>query len=432
MSTCPKHFVALFFACWFGWQSLSVGQSNHNQPPINYETAPTTDAMAKLRNDLEQGSVSLTWDEKLGWLPSLLNALDIAPSSQTLVFSKTSQQIRKIRPTNPRAIYFNDEVYVGFVPKGDFLEIAAVDPNQGAIFYTLEQTKNETATIKRASSACLACHENSKTQKVPGFVVRSVFPKRSGHPDFRRGTTATDHRTPFIDRFGGWYVTGQHGTMRHRGNVSLVNDQESTQLDRESGANRSTIPNLKNRKLHLRDTSDIVALMVLEHQTQFHNHVTKASFTTRQALHYQSEMNRILEREPGFRSESTTRRIERAAQELVEYLFFKDEFKLESPVKGIPEFQSDFASKAQQDGDGRSLRDFDLQTRMLKYPCSWLVYSESFNSLPQPTLNLVVQKMKAVLGNKKTDDEFTHLSLKDRQAILEILQATHPLFKPSH
>lgn len=418
--------VASFFC-----PTLGLAQTNHNSAPINYDTTEPTDRVAKLISKLESQDLKIEWSDETGWLTGVLDSLEIPSASQTLVFSKTSQQIRKIRPSSPRAIYFNEDVYLGYVQGGDFLELAAVDPVQGAIFYTIAQTKSDAIKIKQASSQCLSCHETHKTQKVPGFLVRSVFPKKSGHPEFRLGTTPTDHRTPFKDRFGGWYVTGQHGQMRHRGNAFVREEgkSESDVLDREAGANLTTLPDLVDAQDYLEPTSDIVALMILEHQTQFHNFVTKASFETRMAMHYQLEMNRILDRKPEFLSDSTKRRIKSAADDLVDYLLFVDEPKLTSPIKGSDKFIKSFAVNSIRDPKDRSLHDLDLNTRLLKYPCSYLIYSESFQALPAPVLKLVIAQLKAVLQSKKTEEKYQHISAAQKQAITEILSQTHPLFE---
>jgi hypothetical protein len=389
------------------------------------------DRMAILKEQLESGQEQLTWDEQHGWLPDLLKKLEIPRSSQTLVFSKTSQQAKKIRPSAARAIYFNDDAYLGYVQNGDFLEIATVDPKLGGVFYTLDQERSKTVVIKRDSSNCLSCHETPRTQNVPGFVVRSVYPKKDGHAEFRLGTTTTDHTTPFQDRFGGWYVTGNHGDMRHRGNafVNAFAKNNDHLLDREPGANLSELPKGAQVQKYLEPTSDIVALMVLEHQSQFHNFVTQAAFATRRTLDRDAKMNRILERDPDFRSDSSVRIIASAADDLVQYAFFVDEFELTSPVAGNSTFTDDFAKQAIRDSQGRSLRDFDLKKRLLRYPCSYLVYSDSFCSMPEAVKKVVKRRMIEVLTGQDKSEPFQHLTDEDRRSILEILRETHPWFK---
>lgn len=408
-----------------------VAQGDKNDVPIKYDSTPAQDRVAQLMHQLDAGEVKIEWDQQHGWLPSLLEQLDIPSASQTLVFSKTSQQNQKIRPSTPRAIYFSDDVYVGYVIDGDFLEIGAVDPVQGARFYAFDQAKAIRPTLKKASDQCMSCHETRKTQDVPGFLIRSVFPKKSGHPDFRMGTESTDHSTPFGKRFGGWYVTGQHGTMRHRGNSFVDQANDKSSFDQETGANLRELPRIANASSHFEPTSDIVALMLMEHQVQFHNFVTKASYTARQARHYDAQMNKVFDRAPGHRSESSARRINSAVERLVEYMLFANEFEFESPVRGVDKFVKQFSRSAVRTADGRSLRDLDLKTRLLKYPCSYLVYTDSFNALPEKVLEVVKEKILAVLHGENRAKEFKHLSEQDRKNILEILTETHPLFRPN-
>jgi hypothetical protein len=423
-----RFFVVLLCGCLLS--SHTSAQVDKNLEPISYESTEPSDLVAQLKSELQSDDKAneLEWDQRFGWLPSILSALEIPRSSQTLVFSKTSQQHRKINPSSPRAIYFNDNVYVGFVQKGDFLEIASVDPEQGAIFYTVDQLNKAKPEITRASSQCMSCHESHKTIDVPGFLVRSVFPKKSGHPKLNLGTTHTDHSTPISDRFGGWYVTGDHGEMRHRGNA-VVDEKVEGNLDREPGANLTDLPARARPDSHLEQSSDIVALMLLEHQTQFHNHVTKASYTTRQALHQQAVMNKLFERPAEYRSDTTKRRLETAADDLVEYLFFANEFELTSPIRGDSSFSREFESRGIRTSKGLSLRDLDLKKRMLKHPCSYLIYTKSFNSLPPTMLKLVRSKMLTVLRTTGKGTKFEHLSKTDRESILSILTETHPLFE---
>lgn len=406
------------------------GQSlDFDRPPIAYASTESNDPVAKLIGKLESGKKVLNHDAVLGWLPSLLNALDVPDGSQLLVFSKTSLQIRKISPSNPRAIYFNDNVYIAYIPRADRIEISAVDSLLGAVFYTLDADIDSTdlaAAIVRDDS-CLSCHGTRKTQSVPGFLVRSVFPMKSGLPRFELGTTTTDATTPFEQRFGGWYVTGTHGDLRHRGNAFILKGEDRLDLDAE--ANRTELPKRVDRASYPTDSSDIVALMVLEHQAQTHNAITKAAYAARASKHHDQLMNDVLERDKDFVSESTGRRIAAAGDNLIDHLLFRDEFKLTSPVQGNSGFQAEFEKRGPWDDSGRSLRHFDLQTRMFKYPCSYLIYSPSFDALPQPMLDYVYGRLREILKDQSgEDDDFADLTASDRQSIWEILTATKPAF----
>lgn len=416
---------------------VASAQLEFEGAPINYESAPVDDPISRLQQKLDAGQAKLTWDGRHGWLPSVLEQLKIPQSSQLLVFSKTSLQLRRIMPSRPRALYFSDDTYIGWVQRSDVLEISTVDPKQGAIFYTLKQQIDESPTFTRDRGQCLICHASSRTKGVPGHLVRSVYPSRDGQPHFGLGTITTDHSTPFEKRFGGWYVTGDHGDMRHLGNA-IAEDNRKDPIDPEPGANLATLNKLVRTSPYLQPGSDLVALMVLEHQSQMHNFITRASFETRRARHHDSIMNAALDRAEDYRSESTGRRINSAADKLVRYLLFSDEFSLTSPVRGTSDFAREFSSRGPRDSQGRSLRDFDLQTRMFRYPCSFLIYSEAFDSLPEPMLDAIYTRLATILTtpavsettvNADDEDIFAHLSSTDRAAIREILTETKPAFR---
>jgi len=194
--------------------------------PINYGTTPAADPVARLQGRLDRGEVTLEREGERGYLRSVLDALKVSPTSQTLVFSKTSFQASRISTGPPRTLYFGEDMYVGWVRGGDVLEVAAVDPDLGAIFYLLDQREPGRPAFRRGDDSCLLCHQSAKTREVPGFLVRSVFPNRVGMPVFGAGTFTTDHESPLKERWGGWYVTGTHGDQRHMGNAVLRGDLE--------------------------------------------------------------------------------------------------------------------------------------------------------------------------------------------------------------
>ncbi|REJ76533.1 MAG: hypothetical protein DWQ34_05260 [Planctomycetota bacterium] len=417
---------------WLGCLTLLVAartaqaQLNFESEPINYETAPTTNRVASLQQAIDDGAATLEWDEEHGYLRSVLEHLDVPVSSQMLVFSKTSFQQRRITSRRPRAIYFNDDVYVGWVQRGDVVEVSTVDNNLGGVFYTLNQEETETPRFVRDRGQCLTCHASSRTAGVPGHLVRSVYADRSGQPFFGSGTFTTDHRSPFKERWGGWYVTGSHGKQRHMGNVALDRSDAPEAMDREAGANISDLSELLDVSPYLARSSDIVALMLLEHQTQAQNLITRAAFETRSALHYDQIMNDALDRPADFRSESATRRIESAVDKLVDYLLFVDEFTLEDGVEGNSAFTDEFTAQGPFDRRGRSLRQVDLNQRLMKYPCSYLIYSAQFRSLPEPALEYAYRRLFSILSGSESDERYAHLTQVDRESVLEILNETHP------
>ena len=417
-----KALLVVLAGCVFAGSPVR-SQDDINQPPINYDSTPTDDAIARLQQRLESGEVEFQWDERHGWLPSLLEALEIPTSSQLLVFSKTSLQTSKITPRRPRAIYFNDEAYVGAVQHGGVLELSAVDPQQGAMFYSLDQKQNDLPRIKLTSDKCLACHESRRTQGVPGYFLRSVYPSKSGHPHFDLGTITTDQTTDFRERFGGWYLTGEHGELRHRGNA-IADKDANPPINVEAGANITDLSDLIDTDDYLTAHSDLVAAMVLDHQAQMHNFITRATYEARRVEHYDGMWNKILERPEGFISDVSKRRIAAAGEELLEYLLFSGETRLTSPISGTSDFAAEFQGIGTRDSKGRSLRDLDLQTRLFKYPCSFLIYSDSFAAIPQVMRDYLDRRLDEILDGEDTTGKFSHLTDSDRTAIREILDET--------
>ena len=405
--------------------SVASAQLDFEQEPILYSSAKATDPIATLIERIRSGATAITWEPKHGYLTSLMRELSVPESSQVLVFSKTSLQISRITPKTPRAVYFNDDVYLGWVQSGDVVEISAADPQLGGTFYTLDQRTTDTPIFSRETAKCIQCHGSSHTRRTPGHIVRSVFPDSGGQPVYRLGTHLTDDTSPFAERWGGWYVTGTHGQQRHMGNCILTDESVSEKLNVESGANVTDLSSHFHLRPYLTPHSDIVALMVLEHQATMHNYLTAANHSGRITIRDSDIMNRALERPEGFESESTSRRFASATENVVRNLLFCDEAQLTDTVKGTSDFAAEFASRGPYDSHGRSLRQFDLQTRLFKFPCSFLIYSDSFIALPGGVKSRVWKRLNEILSGEDTSSKFAHLSPEDRNAIREILLETH-------
>jgi hypothetical protein len=390
---------------------------------IQYASRPVKDAVAQLQQRIAANQAGLEFHPDSGYLESVLKALEVPTESQVLVFSKTSFQASRIVPRLPRAIYFNDRVSIGWVRGGDVLEIAAVDPEQGVIFYTLDQEPSSKPRFERRDT-CLQCHATSATLGVPGLVVRSVFPDSSGMPMFQAGTFITDHRSPLKERWGGWYVSGTHGSQVHMGNALVRDREKPDQLETSGTQNVIDLSRNFDTGAYLTPYSDIVALMALEHQTHMTNLITRVGFEARLALHDNTVMNKALGESPETLRESTTRRINSAVEELLEYMLFTEEARLTEPVRGLSGFSESFGRGALRDRQGRSLRDLDLKTRLLRYPCSYLIYSDAFDSLPVAVRDRLYRRLWEVLSGQETNTKFENLSGADRKAILEILLDT--------
>lgn len=422
MSHC-QHFAAAFVLAILHGHFLPASDE-FERPPILYRTSTPQNDISVLQEKIERGDVSLKYDAELGYLPSLLNALNVPVDSQVLVFSKTSLQARRISPQTPRALYFNDELYIGYCHEGDKLEVAAMDPLLGTVFYTLSQTESEKPTFLRETDSCLTCHASSRTERVPGLLARSVFVNRAGFPIFSRGSQNVDHTTSLINRWGGWYVTGTHGKNVHQGNQIVSSQAVPHEVENTDGLNVTSLNDFFNTSLYLTPHSDIVALMVQDHQIIVHNRLIRANFTTRQALDYEAMMNRSLGEPEDQRRESTTRRIQSAGNALIEALLMVDEAELTDPISGTSTFQETFPQKGPRDSKGRSLRDFDLTQRLFKYPCSFLIHSRMFDELPSAMKEYVYSEMWEILAKGKHAERYAHITPEDRRAILEILKET--------
>ncbi len=381
-------------------------------PAIRYPGAAPGDVVHRLAARIARGETTLEPRAGVGVLPSLLRALDIPQDSQTLVFSKTSFQHASISPRRPRAVYFGDDVAVAVVPHTGTIELAAMDPRQGVMFYTLNGVARAAPSITRRDT-CLQCHHGVATMGVPGFFVSSVFPSAGGTPD-REGAIVTDHRTWFVDRWGGWYVTGTHGAMPHRGNAVAANPAEPTVLDLAGTRNLTSLAGRFDVADYLEPTSDLVALMTFEHQTQGLNHLIRLGWEARVAAHGGPPL-------PG----PATPFAERVDQ-VARYLLFVDEAPFTAPLGGVSSFTQTFPARGPRDPRGRSLRDFDLRTRLFRYPLSYLVYSAAFDALPAAARDALYERLHRVLTGRDRRPEFARLTAADRAAVLEILRATKP------
>jgi hypothetical protein len=375
-----------------------------NHPAIAYATAPVSDPVARLNERLRRGEVTLEKNEQSGYLPSVLSALGVSIDSQVLVFSKTSFQAPRINPTNPRAIFFNDSVSVGWVRGGPVLEFVAQDPKQGSIFYTLEQSAAGTPQFER-NDTCVMCHVSEATHYVPGLFVGSVFPSVNGTTMYGPAYT-TDHRSPFELRWGGWFVTGTHQATRHMGNAVATDPSDLGAMITPETVHVTNLTGRFDMTGYVSTYSDIVALLVLEHQAQMLNLITRVGWEARVG------------------GEVAHRPFASAVEEFVDYLLFIDESPLPGPIAGPTPFAKRLSESGPRDARGRSLRDLDLTHRLLKYPCSYLIYSEAFDALPAEAKDAVYQRMWEVLNGRATDARYSVLSADDRTAIIEILRDT--------
>jgi hypothetical protein len=336
-----------------------------DEDTIHYSKVDPAGPVARLQQRIDRGEAHLSFDPQSGYLLSLLEALNISRSSQMLVFSKTSFQRERISPATPRALFFNDAVYVGFIPGSPLMEVSMADPQLGGVFYSLEQSPAAKPRFVR-NDQCLECHASAKSMGVPGHLVRSFATDENGSVDLNDGTSEVDDRTPITDRWGGWYVTGAHGAQTHRGNLFGKAAFDRQQREPNFLGNLTDLGRFFDIGRYPQPTSDIAALLVLEHQTHMHNFITRLHYETTLALEQYGHINYL----------------KNISEAFLKYLLFIDAAPLNSPIKGTSGFAEQFEQLGPKDKQGRSLRQFDLGTRLFKYPCSYLIYSEAFDALP--------------------------------------------------
>lgn len=378
-----------------------------DEETINYSKQKETGPIAQLQGRIDRGEVKLNFGGKFGYLPDLLKTLGISTNSQMLVFSKTSFQRERIAPRTPRSVFFNDDVYIGFVQGSSLLEISSVDPKLGGVFYTLEQTKTDKPRFVRTDQ-CLECHASAKTMGVPGHLVRSFATDENGVVDMATGVSLVNHRTPIEERWGGWFVTGDSGRQLHRGN--LFGKAAFARQEKEPGylGPQTDLKKFFDVSESPAGSSDIVALMVMEHQSHLHNFLTRLNYEATIALQQYGH----------------TRYLKNIIEAFVRYLLFVEEAPFASPIRGDTKYAEEFAKLGPRDGKGRSLREFDLQTRLFKYPCSYLIYSDAFDQLPAKLKERIYSRLLEVLSGEDSSEAYAKLSTESRVAIREILEAT--------
>jgi len=403
-------------ACAFGdLEGVFVADPDH--PAIEYGTRPLRDPVSELNRKIQAGKVRLNFDEPQGYLRSVLEALSVPIESQIVVFSKTSVQMFRINPHNPRTLYYNDSVAVGWVRGGPIVELAAEDPKQGVILFTLDQKPTAKPQFTR-QDGCLTCHLSYSSLGVPGMLVRSVFPGPDGNPMRELGDYITDDRSPVEQRWGGWYVTGKTGSIRHMGNAIVTDAARPESMVVDQTLNLKSLEGKFDTDGYLSPYSDIVALMVFEHQMHMVNLFTRVGWEVRFAL-YQERTDKAL------RSHGVTDGLLRdTARELVDYMLFVDEAPLVDKIQGNSGFAEAFSAEGPRDSKGRSLRQFDLERRLMRYPCSYMIYSEAFDGMPDQAKEAAYKRMWQILSGEEKSHKYSKLSLADRQAIVTILRET--------
>ena len=399
--------VALASKLGAGGQLPDTFFDETSAPVVAYATQQPHDRIAQLNEKLIDGSVTLTSQPAGGYLRAVLNALAIPVESQLAVFSKSSVQAPIISPTNPRTLFFNDSLVIGW-PRGGFIEAASVDPQLGVIFYVLDQQQAFAPRFQRAGS-CLTCHVSLEaTLDVPGLLLRSEAVVGDGRTLRQLGFDVVDHRLPFEKRWGGWYVTGRSVAVPSLANVML---HEPVDVDAPMTPQTIPLASLEGKfetSAYLSPYSDVAALMVFDHQVRMTNLLARMSWEARAAA----------------AKPDAAALIDAVAREVVDYMLFIDEAPLTSRVEGSSGFAERFSAQGPADTRGRSLRQLDLTHRLLRYPCSYMIYSDAFDGLPPAAREAIYRRMYAVLSGQDQTPRYAHFAAADRRAIVEILRET--------
>lgn len=383
--------------------------SDWDQPPHRYFERTPTDRFTQLKSALESGELQLDRSGEKAFLLSLLRRLDVPVSSQMLVFSTTSLQLRFISPENPRALYFNEDIYVGYIPGGR-LEIVSIDPELGGIFYIFDIPRGDAPAKVERSQRCMNCHAGEDTGFVPGLVVKSVAPGLTGGSldSFRRGLTG--HGVPLAERFGGWHVTGADAFTNHWGNA----------LGQQVAGVLSKVPNPPGSRFRFDRypvaTSDLLPQLLHEHQAGFVNRAVEAGYRARTHLHH----------DQGHLTPAHAAELDAQARLLTRYLLFADEVPLPAGgVQGSEEFKADFV-RNRRPVDSISLKDFELGTRLFRHRCSYMIYGAAFTGLPSELKQRVFRHLGAALAESSPAPEFAYLPAAEKAAIRRILRGTMP------
>lgn len=381
--------------CWLIATAIAATQSRSAFPgtldqhqAIDYRSGPLNDVVSALQRDVARGAVTLKHEGRHGFLLSVLEHLNVPLDSQLLLFSKTGTQNAFTGPEHPRALYFNDRVVVGYIPDAPMIELASHDPTQGVIFQTLKQDAWLPAQFARPDR-CTGCHLSANSLDVPGILVRSMYTGIDGRAMPQLGSFLIDQRVPLEQRWGGWYVTGTHGKARHMGNSTVTDPANPDAAITEATLNRTALPDRVDASAYPRATSDIAALMVFDHQGQAINLLTRLGWETRVAI-------------AEGRLDFSKGDLLEFARETAAYLAFSGETILTEPVRGVSEFTRTFSGSGPRDRKGRSLRELDLQTRLFKYRCSYMIYSPAFDALPKEARAAVLARLRESITDRDT------------------------------
>ena len=395
------------------------------EPPINYSATQTNDRATAINAAFQSRADeirSLPAKKRLKWL---LDELGVPVESQIFVFSKTSMQRDLINPETPRVLYFSDEAYVGWSVTGSF-EVSVFDAKLGTTFYLFDQHATKDEPLLARSGDCLLCH--SRHEHTPSLRTRTIFPDANGEPLSGSGSSNIAPSTPLAERWGGWYVTGTKAPFEHRGNLigKKIDDFEGPAA--QPTRNLLSLKGVVDTHRYLLNTSDVVPLLMHDHQVHVHNVLSTANQDARIALHRWPAMREILGLPANAPPQGSCLVVfDSQAEKILDAMLCRDEAAWPAEgIQGDGVFAPAYAKTSKPDAKGRSLRDLDLKTRLFRYRCSPLIYSQSFATLPTELRDIVLLRLSSGLRAFPPSPSFGHLTDDERIAIHEILTQTMP------
>ena len=396
--------------------------NDYELEPHGYFSKDAKDPVTLLMKRVQRGEVLIKEPNGKPLVERLLRELGLNKDTQVLVFSRTSLQRREVSYSNPRALYFNESVYLGWMPNGR-IEIASFDPELGPIFYFQRELDDASSPLLARSRSCLGCHAGDATNFLPGSLGRSVYPDKSGRSlrsidDYRR----SGHHIPLHDRYGGWFVSGNHGAMRHMGNAIASREGGKITIDREQFANLEKLDRFFSTEAYPAPGSDIAALLVFDHQVTMHHRLVEAAYRARQSL-FDSKLD---PKETDASKLSKGRSIDEFLEgrdKVVDYLLFRDETPIPK-VSCDPAFQRAFSANRIADSRKRSLKDLRLDGRIFENRCSYMIYSPTFDQFPPMLKGAIYARIHEILTSPKPVEGFDYLGKDEKRRILEILHET--------
>lgn len=360
--------------------------------PHSYWERKSEDRLQRFMNEVQAGRALVDASSDRAFFQSVLKGLNVPESSQMVVFSATSFQSGIVNPRSPRAIYFNEDTSVGFIPGGR-LEVASFDPHGGMMFYIFDRPRAEGVPAFGRSKSCMNCHTDTMSSGRPGHVINSVAVWWDGSTQETYRYDEVGHHVPMDVRFGGWHLTGTY--LMAKSHANLVGNLTPSGFKGEKNAPGDHADLTR----YPRATSDILVQLVHEHQCGFTNRVIAAIYDHRE--------------KPGDAAAA-----QKAAESLAEYVLFKKEAPLPKGLAGDPDFVRDFQAAA----PGSPLRQFDLRTRIFKTRCSYMIQTPIWQALPGDVRNRAEALLRAAVAEKPSPLG-AHLSPEERAEIRPLLAA---------